>query len=624
MSRVSLWVCSLLVACATGQAQPAPREFREATTTEAEKPATKSDTEDLAQRFPCLAEIQRATTEHDSPRIPLAQLWHPLPRARNRPKRKSFEVEVAEGREPAPVQAPELRPPVEAIEARLPASVRKLWRELHDLPTAGSPELRRLRRSAIRWLALHPKADHSCALPLFVELEKRSRFRSPPRWKDQLDELLAARAAHPENGAIILALAYHQDVGTDAGLRWAAGIEGEWPLKDPLGWYARYVARAGSKFAASDFRELAEVETGLQAAAAWFRVARLEDDPRAKLEAIEHAQASLPPKGSSTWHDAVTRLHLRLLLPRGTPEQRLTLAAHILNLSDPSRDAREEALEQLADSLSLIPEASTESVTPEVFVDLVRVLAQRALEEGRPNEARRVLMLAKSVAPDPSAIDSELATLEEAPLPKKSDLEQRRLEALASRCRHLWRRDRVVIELQFRVPSPKITATPTDSDFGRCVVDRARHLLSDWQGSLKVTFASYFDSPERDEGNYSKVWFVIVGSAPKYENAWRILERAKRKLKLEIKDRDIAPNGEPGGFYCEREICVPRGRFDDGAYLTIEPSSLYRGFRPKTFVVVAASGGERAGPVRQTLARARRAGLPAYLKDIRVYTGCMH
>ena len=82
--------------------------------------------------------------------------------------------------------------------------------------------------------------------------------------------------------------------------------------------------------------------------------------------------------------------------------------------------------------------------------------------------------------------------------------------------------------------------------------------------------------------------------------------------------RSTAATTARPGFDCPENICVPRGRFDDGAYLTIEPSSLYEGFRPNSYVVIAAGGKARSGAVPTTLTR-RALGCM-----LGAYNSCLH
>jgi hypothetical protein len=77
---------------------------------------------------------------------------------------------------------------------------------------------------------------------------------------------------------------------------------------------------------------------------------------------------------------------------------------------------------------------------------------------------------------------------------------------------------------------------------------------------------------------------------------------------------------EFGEFPCY----VPRGRWDDGVYLSVEHSSAYEGFEEGLYVVVLASGSPRDRTIGA--ARAPREGsVPGrVVKTAPVYLGCIH
>lgn len=81
---------------------------------------------------------------------------------------------------------------------------------------------------------------------------------------------------------------------------------------------------------------------------------------------------------------------------------------------------------------------------------------------------------------------------------------------------------------------------------------------------------------------------------------------------------------------CEKEPLYPfpcyvaRGRFDPGVYLSVERSDAYATFTPGLFIVIAASGEPGSPELTSTLTKVRKAHPDAYVKQERVYHGCMH
>jgi hypothetical protein len=67
---------------------------------------------------------------------------------------------------------------------------------------------------------------------------------------------------------------------------------------------------------------------------------------------------------------------------------------------------------------------------------------------------------------------------------------------------------------------------------------------------------------------------------------------------------------------------VARGRYDDGAYLSVEPSSAYEGMTPGYFVVVAASGDEEL--VREQERTMRKHRVSSFRLSGAIWLGCVH
>lgn len=124
--------------------------------------------------------------------------------------------------------------------------------------------------------------------------------------------------------------------------------------------------------------------------------------------------------------------------------------------------------------------------------------------------------------------------------------------------------------------------------------------------------------------------FLLVGASKDWDTARSTASQAAQALALEIKV-EVEPHPTEGLTFSEKTCAddgfehpcyVARGRYDDGAFVSVEWSSAYGGFTPGLYIVVVASGPE--AEVKQHLAAAREAYGDAYIKKAKVYLGCMH
>ena len=139
-------------------------------------------------------------------------------------------------------------------------------------------------------------------------------------------------------------------------------------------------------------------------------------------------------------------------------------------------------------------------------------------------------------------------------------------------------------------------------------------------------------SPDRDPDIVRKA-FVILKATPSYADARGVAMSASEKLAIRLDLRELTPDREMGLTFsedaCKNEFgeypCyVPRGRWDDGVYLSIEHSSSYEGFEEGHYLVVLASGGPRDRSVAAALRRARGAFPETVVKTAPIYVGCLH
>lgn len=134
--------------------------------------------------------------------------------------------------------------------------------------------------------------------------------------------------------------------------------------------------------------------------------------------------------------------------------------------------------------------------------------------------------------------------------------------------------------------------------------------------------------PQDDSGLTTTKSFLIIQSTKSYDSALRKAQLACNKLGYPLDLRGMFKNKEGG--LTSNNVCgcgqkhgyMPRGRYDDGEYISIEYSTSYLAFTPGYYMVVVASGKrETLNPLLPTI---RAHYEDAYIKNSEVYMGCMH
>jgi hypothetical protein len=140
-------------------------------------------------------------------------------------------------------------------------------------------------------------------------------------------------------------------------------------------------------------------------------------------------------------------------------------------------------------------------------------------------------------------------------------------------------------------------------------------------------------SPADRDPDVVRKSFVILKSTPSYAEARALAADAAERLAIRLDLRDLTPDADVGLTFsqdaCNNEFgafpCyVPRGRWDDGVYVSIEHSSSYEGFEEGLYIVVLASGSPRDRGIGAALRRARSEYPAASVKTAPVYLGCIH
>jgi hypothetical protein len=151
-----------------------------------------------------------------------------------------------------------------------------------------------------------------------------------------------------------------------------------------------------------------------------------------------------------------------------------------------------------------------------------------------------------------------------------------------------------------------------------------------------ITFAALLaltSVPRPDDPDTVRKSFVILKATPSYADARAVASAAAERLAIRLDLRDLAPDGEAGLTFpedaCKNEFgefpCyVPRGRWDDGVYLSVEHSSSYEGFQEGLYIVVLASGSPRDRVIGAAVRRAKSLYPDVVVKTAPVYLGCIH
>ncbi len=123
--------------------------------------------------------------------------------------------------------------------------------------------------------------------------------------------------------------------------------------------------------------------------------------------------------------------------------------------------------------------------------------------------------------------------------------------------------------------------------------------------------------------------FLIAKSTKHYREAKAFAEELSLKSGIRADFRGLLENRTSGlsepEEHCRNEgfsypCYIPRGRYDDGIYISVEYSDAYRGFSKGYYIVVVASGDID----KRLIERIRHYVADAYVKKSYAYMGCIH
>jgi hypothetical protein len=152
-------------------------------------------------------------------------------------------------------------------------------------------------------------------------------------------------------------------------------------------------------------------------------------------------------------------------------------------------------------------------------------------------------------------------------------------------------------------------------------------------GLLSTLPAVAQEGPASDRKWTEDKEFVIVASARSFTEAARLASDAGMALYLKQDLRGVAEDKKIGLTFSKEECeknnwdfpCyVPRGRFDDGIWVSVEHSSGYEGFAPRLYLIIIASAPVHDPMIKVALDMARKQYPKAYAKRAAVYMDCIH
>ncbi len=137
----------------------------------------------------------------------------------------------------------------------------------------------------------------------------------------------------------------------------------------------------------------------------------------------------------------------------------------------------------------------------------------------------------------------------------------------------------------------------------------------------------------QDAAAFVDKYFLIIASTKSVDEATSIANSAAKKTGLAFHNNGLKANSAYGATYpadsCKKwgeeyPCYFARGRYDDGAYITVEYSTPYDGFQKGYFIVIAVNGSLEDDEFKLAVKKVKKTYPKSYVKKSKVYLGCMH
>ena len=155
-----------------------------------------------------------------------------------------------------------------------------------------------------------------------------------------------------------------------------------------------------------------------------------------------------------------------------------------------------------------------------------------------------------------------------------------------------------------------------------------------------LPFLSITSFGQVDPGCFVEKDFLIIKSTKDYYEALRLAQEASKTFDIKINLRGYTADKDTMiGLQLTRDLndsiknsnepqydttYFPRGRWDDGIYISIEYTKGSDNFLNGYYIVVAGSGPKKDPQVAKTLKKVETKYSDAYIKRSKVYMCCMH
>lgn len=121
--------------------------------------------------------------------------------------------------------------------------------------------------------------------------------------------------------------------------------------------------------------------------------------------------------------------------------------------------------------------------------------------------------------------------------------------------------------------------------------------------------------------------FLITKSTKSYNEAKEFATNISKDLNITLNLRGLSFHKQ-NFLTLSKEECsefgypcyIPRGRYDDGEYISIEHSNAYQEFKDGYYIVVVATG-ENLSTILKKIQKEIK---DAYIKKANIYMGCIH
>ncbi len=130
-----------------------------------------------------------------------------------------------------------------------------------------------------------------------------------------------------------------------------------------------------------------------------------------------------------------------------------------------------------------------------------------------------------------------------------------------------------------------------------------------------------------------KKGFVIVSAGKNFDAMKKLAEKVSIQLNYKLDLRGLSED-KTLGLTISKEVCeehgfefpsyIPRGRYDDGEFVSIEYTNGYEGFTPGYYIIIVSAHDKGNTKLTDALKFVKKYYKSAYIKYADVYMGCIH